>query len=117
MAKGAAKEQSMGDLHSAVARVFNRVLETYEKRLAAAESIDITEVGEEVLGLLMDDNIMPNPAMLAAVTKFLKDNEISFDIEEIEKLSATEERLKARKDKRGKLSNLTNLVLVDANVG
>ena len=112
MAKGAAKEGAMGSLHARVARVFEKVLATYEKRLDAAEAVGMGEVTDDVIEGLMEENIMPNPAMMAAITKFLKDNEIAFDTEEIAKLSATEERLRARKDKRGKLASLTSLTLV-----
>jgi len=113
MAKGSATEQALGDLHAKVAVVFEKVLATYEKRLDAADNVDTENMEEDMLALLMSDNIMPNPAMLAAVTKFLKDNSIAFDTEEIEKLSATEERLAARKAKRTNLVNLTNLSVVN----
>jgi len=116
MAKGSAKEHTMGNLHDRIARVFEKVLATYEKRLDAVDGLDATvtaDLGEDMLSLLMGDNIMPNPAMLAAVTKFLKDNDISYDTEEVEKLSATEERLAARRAKRTNLSSLTKLALVE----
>ncbi len=114
MAKGSATEQVMGNLHAKIARVFEKVLATYEKRLDVADNLDTSEMEEDMLALLMGDNIMPNPAMLAAVTKFLKDNDIAFDTEEIEKLSATEERLNARKAKRTNLASLTKLALVES---
>lgn len=113
MAKGSATENTMGNLHAQVARVFEKVLATYEKRLETVDNINPETIGDDMLELLMGDNVMPNPAMLAAVTKFLKDNEISFDTEEIEKLSATEERLNARKAKRGNLVSLTKLSVVN----
>lgn len=115
MAKGAASEGSMGKLHDAVARVFSKVLATYEARLDAVENIDKDAVGEDMLELLMGDSVIPNPAMLGAVTTFLKNNEIRFDTEEVERLSATQERLAARKAKRGTLASLTTLTLVEAN--
>ncbi len=113
MAIKAANEAVLGDLHASVARVFEKVLATYEKRLDVLENINTEELTDEVLGMLMSADTMPSPAMLSAVTKFLKDNEIAFDTQEIEHLSATQERLNARKAKRGSLASLTTLALVE----
>ncbi len=113
MAIKAANENVLGDLHARVARVFTKVLATYEKRLDAVDGIVVEELTEKALDLLMGDAHLPSPAMLSAITKFLKDNEISFDTEEIELLSATQERLNARKAKRGNLTKLTTLALVE----
>jgi precorrin-6B methylase 1 len=113
MAIKAANEAVLGDLHARIADVFTKVLQTYEKRLDVIENIDPDQLTEDVLTLLMSDSSMPSPAMLSAITKFLKDNEIAFDVPELEALSATEERLQARRSKRGNLSTLTNLALVD----
>lgn len=115
MAKGAAKESLMGNLHERVARVFEKVLATYEKRLDAVENISRDQVGDDMLEQLMSDSVIPSPAMLSAITTFLKNNEIAFDTEEVEKLSATQERLNERKAKRGNLASLTSLTLVRAN--
>jgi len=87
-------------------------MKTYERRLDVLDNIKTEELTKEVLELLMASDHMPNPAMLAAVTKFLKDNTIAFDTLEIEALSATQERLEARREKRGNLVNLQNLSLV-----
>ena len=113
MANKAATELALGNLHAQVALVFDKVLKTYEKRLDILENIKTDELTEEALNLLMSESNMPSPAMLSAITKFLKDNEISFDTKEIEHLSATQERLNARKAKRGKLADLTTLSLVE----
>ncbi len=113
MATKAATEIALGNLHAAIARVFKKVLETYEKRLDVMDNIKTDELTDEVLGQLMGADAMPNPAMLAAVTKFLRDNTISFDTQEIEMLSATEERLALRKTKRGDFKRLTQLALVE----
>ena len=113
MADKAATELTLGNLHAQVARVFDKVLKTYEKRLDVLENINTEELTEDVLSMLMSESSMPSPAMLSAVTKFLKDNEISFDTKEIEHLSATQERLNARKAKRTNLINLTTLDLVE----
>lgn len=109
MAKGAAKEQSLGKLHAKITDVFIKVLERYEARLIALDSIDPDEMEDEVLRELFEDGAMPNPAMLSAVTKFLKDNDIGFDTEKLAELSDQERRLKERREKRGNVVNLTSL--------
>lgn len=117
MALKAASEAVLGNLHSQVARVFTKVLQTYEKRLDAIDNINTAELTEDVLNLLMNDNALPNPAMLAAITKFLRDNTISFDTREIEHLSATQERLNERRKKRTNLVHLSNLAIVASDDG
>lgn len=112
MAKGSANETVMGNLHAQVARVFTKVLASYEGRLDALEKIDPEKVEADMLEALLGENSMPSPAMLSAITKFLKDNDIGFDTQEIATLSATDERLRARKAKRSNLVKLSNLSLV-----
>ena len=107
MAKGAATEKIMGDLHQKVAHVFLRILKTYEDAMNVR---DLDEVVEGATVELLGDG--PNPAMMGAITKFLKDNSIDFDNEEIQKLSDTEQRLNARKEKRIGLVQLGQLALV-----
>lgn len=112
MATHAATETTLGELHARVASVFNQVLNTYILRLDVLENINTEELTEDVLKLLMSESNLPSPAMLSAITKFLKDNEISYDTQEIEHLSATQERLNARRAKRSNLQNLTSLAIV-----
>lgn len=109
MAKGAAKEKQLGALHAKITDVFIKVLSRYEERLDKIESIDPDEFENEMLEELFNENAMPNPAMLSAVTKFLKDNEISFDTEKLAQLSDQERRLKERRDKRGTVVSLSTL--------
>ena len=49
--------------------------------------------------------------MLSAIAKFLKDNSISYDSEQIDELSELEQRLKAKKANRPDFSNVTALPL------
>ncbi|SEN67655.1 hypothetical protein SAMN05216227_102037 [Pseudorhodobacter antarcticus] len=113
MAKGAATEQRLGILHAKVADVFSKVLQRYEDRLDALDAIpSMADVSEEVLTELMTDAAMPNPAMLAAITKFLKDNTISFDSEQLAELSSQERRLQERKANRPAMATLTKLAVV-----
>ena len=89
MAKGASTEQSLGNLHNQVTLLFSKVLEGYE------------ETPE-----------LSNPAMLGAITKFLKDNSISLESETLDELSEMEERLAAKKRNRPNLKSVTTLPLI-----
>lgn len=104
MAKGSAKERTLGGLHAKLADVFINVLEGYEKKLAAQDKLlDKSEQVAELETELLDAALLtfePSPAMLSAVAKFLKDNDIGLDSEEIDKLSDTERRLKDKARKR-----------------
>ena len=112
MAKGAANENALGSLHAKITAVFIKVLSTYEKRLEAMDAIDPSEIEDEMIQALFADDAMPNPAMLGAITKFLKDNSISFDTEAIAELSDQERRLAERRKNRGNLTSLTTLKVV-----
>jgi hypothetical protein len=112
MAKGAANENALGSLHSKITAVFIKVLSTYDKRLDAIENIDTDAITDEILTALLEDGAMPNPAMLGAITKFLKDNAISFDTEALAELSDQERRLAERRKNRGNLTSLTTLKVV-----
>jgi len=101
MAKNAATEAVLGDLHAKVAGVFKRVCDLY-----------IDQMDREPLTNAEGDPLPetePNPAMLGAMTKFLKDNSIAFDTEEIAALSDTEQRLAQRRKQRANLIDLTTL--------
>jgi len=89
MAKGASTEQSLGNLHNKVTELFVKVLDEYESTPELA-----------------------NPAMLGAITKFLKDNSISLESETLDELSEMEERLAAKKRNRPNLKAVTTLPLI-----
>lgn len=108
MAKGAAKEDALGKLHVTLTNVFIKVLEKYEADLTVSDEEIDDEVAETILAT------EPNPAMLSAISKFLKDNEIMYDTEELNKLSATERRLQELKQARGsKVVDLAGLPVAD----
>lgn len=109
MAQGAAKEQQLGKLHSKVTEIFLKVLEKYHKQLDFIDGIDADDLENEMIAELMTAGAMPNPAMLSAITKFLKDNDIGFDTEKLAELSDQERRLKERREKRGTLVSLADL--------
>ena len=113
MSKGAAKENTLGGLHGTLARVFQKVLEKYELNLEAVAHLrDNGDLEDEMITVLAEIQ-EPNPAMLSAVSKFLKDNDIMYDTEEIDKLNAQQRRLEELKKKRGKVVNLNDIKKVD----
>lgn len=112
MSKGAANEQRLGGLHDTLARVFQRVLERYEKNYEALDQMQKEEVSDEMVELLSTIQ-EPNPAMLSAVSKFLKDNDIMYDTEEVNKLSAQERRLKEKRERRGNVVSFSDMPLVE----
>ena len=113
MATGAATEQKLGKLHDKLADLFLKVLKGYELRTEVLDRIaSADDMEDELMEELFSANIEPSPAMLSAVAKFLKDNEISVDRAELDQLSAQQERLKARKARRPNLQTITNLKVV-----
>lgn len=96
MATGAAKESQLGGLHSMLTRVFQKVLDKYERDLDRIEAMSSEELGEEMADMLNE----PNPAMLSAIAKFLKDNDIGMDSEAVDELNATQRRLADRREAR-----------------
>ena len=113
MSKNSATEKVLGDLHSKVATVFQKVLTRYEARLDVFEAgVSPEDMTDDVLSELLSDGAMPNPAMLAAITKFLKDNSIAFDTEEVDALNDQERRLAERRNNRKGVGSLAHLALV-----
>lgn len=107
MAKGAANEQTMGGMHSMLAKVFNRVLQKYERDLEVLDKFSTRDgsgdlVVDDLMVAMLAEIGEPNPAMLSAIAKFLKDNDIGMDSEEIEQLNSTERRLADRRAARAK---------------
>lgn len=113
MAK-AASQSKMNGLHDKVADVFIKVLERYEVRMDIADmyadgkiEIDPEEISAEVLDKLMGDGYMPSPAMMSAITKFLKDNEVLFEKEKIDDMSEHQRALDERRKNRPNLAQLS----------
>ena len=102
MAKTAASEDRLGDLHSTLTRVFDSALKGTEKQLAAVEAHnDKILAGEGNEGeTVIDPGSMVNVALLATVSSFLKANNVGPSLEQIDGLSETQRRLEARAKKR-----------------
>lgn len=112
MAKGAATEKVLGALHSKLATVFEKILLKYEQRLDVLDAVDPSDVEDEMLKELLDEGAMPNPAMLNAISSFLKNNEIRFDDEQVDKISALKQGLEERRAKRANVTELSRLRVV-----
>jgi hypothetical protein len=112
MAKGAATEVKLGALHAKIAAVFEKVLLRYEQRLDALDAVNLDDVEDEILKEIFDEGAMPNPAMMNAITAFLKNNEIRFDDEQVDKISALQKGLEDRRKKRANVTELSQLRVV-----
>ncbi len=93
MSKKAAQAPEVGELHSLLTKVFKAVLNKYESQIEDSD---------------------PNPAMLSAVSKFLKDNEIMYDSSEINELSNQQRRINSlREARKGKIVSISDIPAVD----
>lgn len=110
MAKGASTEPTLGKLHNKLTLLFLKILQKYENDLKALSKADL---GDELMDGLVADNVMPSPAMLSAIAKFLKDNEITMETETLDELSGMEQRLAAKRKARPALASVTNLPLIN----
>lgn len=108
MSKGASTEVALGNLHNKLTQLFLKILKKYENDLDA-----IQNAGDELLDELVAEGMMPSPAMLSAISKFLKDNEISIDSEDVNQLSEMEERLANKRKARPSLASVTSLPLIN----
>lgn len=97
----------LGKLHNKLTELFLSILNKYENDLTAMDN-----AGDELLDGLMAEGMMPNPAMLGAISKFLKDNLISLESETLDELSEMEERLAAKKRSRPSMASVTSLPLI-----
>lgn len=109
MAKGAAGERTLGSLHKGLARVMINVLKKYERDLETLDRVPKADIEEEIMAALAEGGLMPNPAMLSAISKFLKDNDIGFEAEEIDELKGINTRLEQRRKARSNVISLTTL--------
>ncbi len=114
MARGAAKEGDLGKVHSLITEVFTKVLDKYLRDLDRVNTPpDAEDLSDELQAALSDAMAQePNPAMLSAITKFLKDNSVSFDDEAVKGLSGLEAALEARRQNRSNVVALTTLKAV-----
>lgn len=90
----AASDKVLGKLHEQVARVLGEMLEPQEVEYPY-DTLEKDDDGKHIIETRMRMEY-PSAAVLAAATKFLKDNNITATIETDEKLSALRDKLKSR---------------------
>lgn len=108
MAKGSATEKQLGSLHSLLAKVMGKSLDKDMIELSIMDlfadfdfsTADPEDPAVAELVTALSKIRGPNPAMLSAVAKFLKDNDIGMDSEEVETLNATQRRLEDMRKRR-----------------
>ena len=109
MSKNAAKEVTLGKLHDTLATILCKVLDRHNQILDALATLDPEDIQQEVLKELMEGGWEPNPALINAVSKFLKDNEIMYSVEELGELSALQKRLAEKRKSRGNVVSIDTL--------
>jgi len=120
MATKAASQGKMFSLHDRVADMFLRIIDKHNKAMDIADQLvtgqlDASAISAEVLSALIDQGSMPSPAMMSAITKFLKDNEVMFEKEKLEEVSAQQKALEERKKNRPNLDNLLHFPATGTN--
>jgi hypothetical protein len=104
MSKASAKESLLGELHAKVAEIMLSALKAHDaKATLAMAALNRARDAEDIEGMVQAITLIPEPnaALLGAITKFLKDNEITCNTDDSESMSALEQRMKAKGDARG----------------
>jgi hypothetical protein len=110
--KQTAPEPTLSALHAQIARVMKNELDVYE----AAQKWYLKWDGQPVMDDGEDAPSFPEPprmppALLSAITKFLKDNDITAAPEDSDELSELEEALaKKRSTRRANVGNVVPFV-------
>ena len=103
MASNAANEQELGDLHNITAKVLKQTLDVFDVAQKAYILTDglAREANEEegIAALYVAPPVLA-PAMLAAIIKFLKDNDITAAPEQGNEVSALEDALARKRARR-----------------
>lgn len=100
-----ATEDALGVLHGKVAETMTAALDQSDR--AASLLIEFEEDLPHKVKRFLEEVREVNPSLLTSATKFLKDNNISCDAGEDEKLSELEDRLKKKRN------NVTTISLHD----
>lgn len=99
--KTAAKSELLGRLHAKMAEIMLNTLMAYDEKQAAVAELctKAKDLGEPdlVAGVFIQE---PSPALLGAITKFLKDNEITCNTEDSAEMSELGKRLEAKTEAR-----------------
>ena len=107
MSKKAATEDKLGELHSKVADVMLNALDAYDEvEKLVVEREQEKEDGTTIVTIEARE---PSAALLGAITKFLKDNEITCNSAEAEGMTDLQKKLIEKRAKRGKVVGLDGL--------
>jgi len=90
MVNKVATEQAVAETHGRITKVLNHVLKIYEQKLEEYEN--------DPEGVFLE----PSPAMLTVASRFVKDNNITCQVEESQEMGDLQKRLEAKR-KRGKV--------------
>lgn len=103
MASNSANEQELGALHASTAKVLAQALEVLDvAQRAYIKTGGLAQAEDEETGLAALYAPPPRlePALMSAITKFLKDNSITAQPEQTEVVSELEQALAAKRKKR-----------------
>lgn len=104
MAKQKATDKELGELHAVLAKRMRLSLEAAD----AAEYL-LSEFGEDLPTPVieyLEKQSAASPALLTAVAKFLKDNDITCAVEDSEEMTDLQKRL-SQKQKRKSVGNVS----------
>jgi hypothetical protein len=113
MASNAANEQELGVLHNITATVLKQTLDVFDvaqKAYIATGGLMRESNEEEGIAALYSQPPVLAPAMLAAIIKFLKDNDITAAPEQGNEVSALEDALARKRIRRLKQAVPINTV-------
>lgn len=102
-----ATSKELGALHKRVAKAMLVALESNEKAQLLLDEFG-AELPDQVRDFL-EECSNSNPALFQAVTKFLKDNDVTCQIEEDETTSALQQRLAKKKTR-----NVGNVAFIES---
>lgn len=101
----AATEKALGNLHSKLAEVLIEALDGTE-----LEGYEDPDTGE----IVASSKIPPSASIMTVAAKFLKDNEITADVEQNDQLQSLRDKLTAKNDR---LKDKSSVLTPDEMVG
>ena len=91
----AASDKALAGLHNQLARSMTQSLLSNEVAAALLLEFKDAELPHKVIKFI-ENSAVANPALMSAISKFLKDNEITCQVEESEELSALAKNLRSK---------------------
>lgn len=100
-----ASDKILGELHGKLAEAMLNSLATSDNASDLLEKHFEEGLPEDVREFL-ESVARPNPALLTAITKFLKDNDISCVVADDEQVTKLEQKLKEKQTSRKRVGNV-----------